>query len=373
MIRAGAVLAVSLIGVGVAATTAVAPRAHHDAILVAVEAPMSGEGSQDGLDQLRGVELAARQVNAQGGVLGRRVKVVRADDQGDPDLALPTFRHVARMNADALIGPYNSSVAVINLRSYSKARIIPVQMASTDATSGIGINVQPKTRQIAPVEFDWIQRTWAPRHVAILAGQSTFLAGQADRLQAALSGAGVAVTRIPITAGQDDYAAEVGQALASGADAVYVSTKIAEGVKIATLLAASASRPKCFLGFANQDPSVVEKAGIAVSQTCVFSGVPAPAVFPTAKAYVRDYRRAFGIEPATWGVFTYDSARLLFQGMRQAGTVNYAAVMKRLRRTVNFRGATGTITIDPVSGDRRKVAVAVLTVDDAGRFVLAPG
>jgi ABC-type branched-subunit amino acid transport system substrate-binding protein len=233
--------------------------------------------------------------------------------------------------------------------------------------------VQPKTRQIAPVEFDWIQRTWAPRHVAILAGQSTFLAGQADRLQAALSGAGVAVTRIPITAGQDDYAAEVGQALASGADAVYVSTKIAEGVKIATLLAASASRPRCFLGFANQDPSFVEKAGIAVSRTCVFSGVPAPTVFPTAKAYVRDYRRAFGIEPATWGVFTYDSARLLFQGMRQAGTVNYAAVMKRLRRTVNFRGATGTITIDPVSGDRRKVAVAVLTVDDAGRFVLAPG
>jgi len=373
MIRTACVAAVSLASLGVAATTAVAPRARHDAIIVAVEAPMSGEGAQDGLDQLRGVQLAAREVNAEGGVLGRRVKVVRADDEGDPDLALSTFRHVARVNADAVIGPYNSSVAVLNLRSYSKARIIPVQMASTDATSGIGINVQPKTRQIAPVEFAWIQRAWAPRNVAILAGQSTFLAGEADVMQQSLTAAGVAVTRIPITAGQDDYAAEVGEALASGASAVYVSTKIAEGVKIATLLAASASRPKCFLGFANQDPSFVEKAGIAVSQTCVFSGVPAPTVFPTAKAYVRDYRRAFGIEPATWGVFTYDSARILFKGMREAGSVDYAAVMKRLRRTTGFRGATGTITIDRVSGDRRKVAVSVLTVDGAGHFVLAPG
>jgi ABC-type branched-subunit amino acid transport system substrate-binding protein len=109
-----------------------------------------------------------------------------------------------------------------------------------------------------------------------------------------------------------------------------------------------------------------------VSQRCVFSGVAAPTQIPTAKAYVRDYRRAFGIEPATWGVFTYDSARVLFKAMREAGTVNYAAVMARLRHTTGFRGSTGTITIDPVSGDRRKVAATVLTVDDGGRFVLAP-
>ena len=372
MTRSLRILAASLAALGTTAATSLAAYPRHDAILVAVEAPMSGEGSQDGLDQLRGVELAARQANAQGGVLGRFIKVVRADDLGDPGKAMSTFRHVARMNADALIGPYNSSVAVINLPSYVKARIIPVQMASTDATSGIGINVQPKTRQIAPVEIDWITREWAPQRVAILAGQSTFLAGQADLMESALTKAGVGVTRIPITAGQDDYSAEVGQALASGANALYVSTKLAEGVKIATLLAGSGSEAKCFLGFANQDPSFVEKAGVPVSQRCVFSGVAAPTQMPTAKAYVRDYRRAFGIEPATWGVFTYDSARVLFKAMREAGTVNYAAVMRRLRHTSGFRGSTGTITIDPVSGDRRKVAATVLTVDDGGRFVLAP-
>lgn len=342
-------------------------------IVVAVEAPMSGVGREDGLDQLRGVELAARQVNAHGGVLGRKVLVIRADDEGEPGRALTTFRRVARARADAVIGPYNSSVAVINLPYYVRARIVPVQMASTDATSGIGVNVQPKTRQISPVEETFIERRFAPRSVAIMAGASTFLAGQADRLQAGLEADGVAVTRIPVEAGKGDYAAEVAQALSAAPQVVYVSTKVAEGAKIAALLQASGSPAKCFMGFANQDPAFVARAGIGVSRHCVFSGVPAPAAFPTAAGYVRDYRAAFRMEPATWGAFTYDSARLLFRAMQQAGTTAYGPVLARLRRTTGFHGATGTITINRRTGDRQKVAVRVLQVDARGAFVIAPG
>ena len=65
-------------------------------VVVAVEAPMSGQGREDGLDQLRGVELAARQANADGVSLGRNSLVIRAADQGMPGLALPTLRRVAR-------------------------------------------------------------------------------------------------------------------------------------------------------------------------------------------------------------------------------------------------------------------------------------
>lgn len=342
-------------------------------IVVAVEAPMSGVGRVDGLDQLRGVELAARQINAAGGVLGRRVLVIRADDRGEPRLALPTFRRVARARADAVIGPYNSSVAVINLPFYVRAGIVPVQMASTDATSGIGVNVQPKTRQIAPVEASFILRQWAPGSVAILAGASSFLAGQADLLEAALRRDGVVVTRYPVEPGKDDYGADVARALSTGPQVVYVSTKVAEGAKIAAALQASGSPAKCFMGFANQDPTFVAQAGVEVSRHCVFSGVPLPQATPTARDYVRDYRTAFRMEPAVWGAFTYDSARILFRAMREAGTTDYGPVLARLRSTTGFRGATGTISINRRTGDRTKVAVRVLSVNGRGAFVIAPG
>ena len=340
-------------------------------VVVAVEAPMSGEGREDGLDQLRGVELAARQANAEGGILGRKILVIRADDQGMPGLALPTFRRVARARADALIGPYNSSVGVINLPFYLRARIVPVQMTSTDATSGMGVNVQPKTRQISPVEVAFVRSTWQPARVAVLAGSSTFLAGEADGMQAGLQAGGVQVTRLPVEAGATDCAPIVAQALASSPDAIYISTKINEGICITRALVASGSPVKCLLGFANADPSFIARAGVELSRRCLFTGVPLPQAFPTARGYVRDYRAAFGMQPATWGSFTYDSARILFAAMRRAGTTAYRPVMRELKATRGFRGATGTITIDPRTGDRRDVAVKILRVTDAGRFAIA--
>ena len=340
-------------------------------VVVAVEAPMSGEGREDGLDQLRGVELAARQANADGGILGRKILVIRADDQGMPGLALPTFRRVARARADALVGPYNSSVGVINLPFYLRARIVPVQMTSTDATSGMGVNVQPKTRQISPVEVAFVRNTWKPARVAVLAGSSTFLAGEADGMQAGLQAGGVQVTRLPVEAGATECAPIVAQALAASPDAIYVSTKIHEGICITRALVASGNPAKCLLGFANADPSFIARAGVDLSRRCLFTGVPLPQAFPTARGYVRDYRAAFGMQPATWGSFTYDSARILFAAMRRAGTTAYRPVMRELKATRGFRGATGTITIDPRTGDRRDVAVKILRVTDAGRFAIA--
>ena len=65
--------------------------------------------------------------------------------------------------------------------------------------------------------------------VAIIAGTSSFLAGQADALQAELQAAGVQVTRISIERDLDDYSDAVAQAVASGADTLYVGTRTREG------------------------------------------------------------------------------------------------------------------------------------------------
>jgi branched-chain amino acid transport system substrate-binding protein len=367
---AAAALAASVLAIVPAASQA-RPWNPDRKVVIAVEAPMSGQGREDGLDQLRGVELAARQANAEGGILGREILVIRADDQGMPDLALPTFRRVARARADAVIGPYNSSVGVINLPWYLRARIVPVQMASTDATSGMGVNVQPKTRQISPVEVAYVRRAWRPNRVAILAGSSTFLAGEADGMQRSLEKTGVAVTRLPVAAGVTDCAPLVAEVLAQSPDGIYISTKINEGACITRALISSGSTVPCLLGFANTDPSFVARAGIPTSQRCVFSGVPLPQAFPTARQYVRDYQRAFGMQPLTWGSFTYDSAGILFAAMRRAGTTAYRPVMRELKATRGYRGATGTITIDPRTGDRREVAVKILRVDDSGGFAIA--
>lgn len=156
----------------------------------------------------------------------------------------------------------------------------------------------------------------------------------------------------------------------AGGGRVYVSTYFPEGVEIAKALAASGSTPRCLMGLANVDEGFVAKATLAEAQRCVFSGVPAATEMPSAMTYVRRYRATFGKAPSVWGSFTYDSARILFAAIDKAKSYRFAAVERELRGTKRFRGATGTITINPRTGYRATVPVSILQVDNRKKFVI---
>jgi branched-chain amino acid transport system substrate-binding protein len=167
------------------------------------------------------------------------------------------------------------------------------------------------------------------------------------------------------------YADRVTDALQSTPDLVYVSTYFPEGIQIAGALAETGSTPRCLMGLANVDNGFVAKSTLAEAQRCVFSGVPAATEMPSARTYVRRYRAAFGKKPGIWGSFTYDSAKILFAAIDRAKSYHFAAVERALRATEGYRGATGTVTIDPKTGYRTNVPVSILRVDSRKRFVIA--
>lgn len=363
-------IAAALLAAGVAAAPAVHAGDATD-LVIAVEVPLTGPQASNGKDMLRGVRLAARQANATGGVLGQRVRVVAIDDQADPDLARASVVAARKAKAVAVIGPYNSSVGVINLPLYLDAGIVPVHMTSTNDTDGEGVTVQPKNNQISPVEAAYVESVGA-RSVAMLVDPSTYTQGMANRLRSALTSQGVTVTSIPIVEGQSDYSAQVAQALQGAPDLVYVSTYYPEGARIAQSLATSKLPTRCLMGLANVDPDFVDQAGVAASQRCVFSGVPEAAQMPgaRAKAYVAAYTKAFGTKPGVWGIFTYDSARMLFARIAKARTTEFTQVLTSLQNVRDFAGATGTISIDPSTGNRIDVPVYILRVNDRGVFIV---
>jgi branched-chain amino acid transport system substrate-binding protein len=348
-------------------------------IKIAVEAPLSGSQSSNGLDMLRGVQLAVRQANAANGVLGRPVEIVRADDKGDRANAKRVARRVIESDPVAVIGPYNSSVGIVNLPIYLRNRIVPVHLTSTDDTKGEGVTIQPKNSQIAPVEERYVRRTGAKK-VTLLVDDTpngAFTVGMADRLQKRLKADRVAVTRISVKEVTDKveanyYASKVAEAIGTGPDLLYVSTYYPEGAKIAQALAAAGKSPNCLMGLANVDPGFVSSAGLAASQRCVFSGVPAASQLPSAKTFVRQYRSAFKKRPGVWGVFTYDSARILFAAIEKTGGTDFKRLQRSLDHTKGYRGQTGTTSIDPATGYRVKLPfLSILRVDARKNFVIA--
>jgi branched-chain amino acid transport system substrate-binding protein len=377
--RSARVLAVLVLGTAFATAMPSSPTAAAP-IKIAVEAPLTGSQSSNGRDMLRGVQLAARQANRRNGVLGRRIRIVRADDKGDSALAKKVARRAIRKNVAAVIGPYNSSVGIVNLPIYLRHRVVPVHLTSTDDTRGLGITIQPKNSQIAPLEESYVRSTGAKR-VTILVDDTpngAFTVGMADRLQQRLTAAGVTVNRISLVELANNpppgyYAAKVLQALLTFPDLVYVSTYYPEGAEIAKALALTPLGPRCLMGLANVDPGFVTAAGLGSSQRCVFSGVPAAPQLPSATRFVRQYREAFKVEPGVWGVFTYDSARILFRAIERTRGTGFKRLQRRLKRTRNYRGQTGTITIDRATGYRTELPfLQILRVDNASNFVITP-
>jgi branched-chain amino acid transport system substrate-binding protein len=343
------------------------------AIKVALEGPLTGEQASNGLDMLRGVQLAVNEANDKGGVLGRRVKLIEADDRADPSLAEAVARSVSELGAVAVIGRYNSSVGLKNLPLYVSLKVLPFHLTSTDETTGLGLTLQPKNSQISPVEISYIAAL-KPATVVMLVDPSAYTQSMADRLETGLVAKGVIVARVPILTGQADYASAVRAALDLGPQVVYASTYFPEGALIARALAAEARAGRdaaCFMGMANQDPAFITAAGIVDSRRCMFSGVPSPEQLPSAAAYVAAYRLRFpGTTPGVWGTFTYDSARMLFAAMEQAGTTDYDPVLATLRAAAAHAGATGPITMDPATGNRTDVPVRILRVTAEGGFAV---
>lgn len=363
-------LAVALLGAGCGGGGG-GDESSSEPIKIVVEGPISGDQAATGKDMANAARLAVDQANAAGGVLGRKIELIEGDDQADPAVGKRVAQQAVDDGAFAVIGPYNSSVGIENLKTYVDAGIIPIHLTSSAATDGLGYTVQPKDYQVAPVEAAAISGYVKARRVAIVYDTSSYTAGIADQLKTALENYGVKVVLYQsFAADKLDAAAVVKKIAAAKPDLFYVGTYFPEGGKIAKEADAQGLDATCLAGLANQDPKFVEIAGLHAAERCYSSGVPSPDQFAGATDYVTDYRQKFGVAPGTWGTFTYDSVDLLFSAVRAAGAWDADAVRAQLSKTTSYAGATGGITIVPKTGNRKVVPVVILDINQQGAYVV---
>jgi len=191
---------------------------------IGLEAPLSGSQSEVGTGMLRGAQLAAQELNASGGVLGRSVEIVSIDDKADPDAGVVAANAAVSSGLDAVVGPYNSGVGLKTLPIYLAAGLIPLRLTSSDQTAGLGYTLQPMTAQIAPVATTALTTWLKASSVALIVDSTTeYNKAAADAVTALLGKANVAVVVTEsIAPGAANYDAVVTKVLAAKPSVVYV-------------------------------------------------------------------------------------------------------------------------------------------------------
>jgi ABC-type branched-subunit amino acid transport system substrate-binding protein len=337
---------------------------------IGLEAPLSGDQKNLGAGMLDGAKLAAAQINARGGLLGRQVEIVPIDDAADPATGVTAAKAAIAAGLDGVVGPYNSGVGAQTLPLYLAAGITPIRLTSADSTAGLGFTLQPMTSQIAPVAADALEHWLDATKVAIVYDPTAlYTQTVATALQSKLQADGVTVTAFePIQPGEKDYSDAVTKVAATDPDVIYAATYYPEGGLIAKAVHAEKVKAKCVADYGSYDSAFVTTAGLAAARSCPVVGVPAPTDFPDAARFAAAYRKQFNKAPGTWSPYTYDSVNFLAYGVRRAGGFDATALTAALDKVNGWSGWTGYVIVEPGSGNREPATVVMTSTGANGQL-----
>lgn len=339
---------------------------------IGLQAPITGDLAQLGEGMLEGAQLAATEINEDGGVLGRNVEIVAIDDEGDPDAGTAAAEKAIDNGLDGVVGPYNSGVGLKTLPLFMDAGLVPVRLTSDDATNGMGVTLQPMTYQIAPVAAEAMSMWLKAKSVAIIYdGTEAYTKGVARNVRTELKKDGVDVVfDESIKPGASDYSDVVTDAGKSRADVVYLVTYFPEGGLIAKEMYDQKVGAKCLADYGAYDTGFIEAAGEAAAKACPVVGVPAPADFKESADHLAAFKAKFDTEPGTWSPYTYDSVKLLVDSAKAAGGFSQDKLSGKLSDVKDWTGWTGSVSINAENGTREPATLVVAATDGEGGFTV---
>jgi branched-chain amino acid transport system substrate-binding protein len=348
-------------------------------VRIGLEAPLTGSQASIGIGMLRGAVLAADQINAHGGIIGPNgqpgylIRIVKINDAADPATGVAAAKRAIASGLNGVIGPYNSGVGEKTLPLYLKAGLVPFRLTSANATSRLGVTLQPMTYQIAPVASQAMTKWLKAKSAAVIYDSTAaYTKAEAEAVMVRLRESGVRINGYRITPGLGNYTATVKKAAATRPSVIYSVAYYPEGGVIAKEIAANHVAARCLEDYAAYDQGYIGAAGTSAAKNCPVVGVPGPNVFRGSKAVVDQYEAAFHAAPGTWAPYTYDSVKLFAWGVKHTGSYNQSALLKTLSHVVGYQGWTGSITISAKTYDRTPATVVVTAVNARRQFAIDP-
>jgi branched-chain amino acid transport system substrate-binding protein len=282
-------------------------------VTIGVAGPITGPNAVFGEQMKRGAEMAIADVNAQGGVLGKKLALEIADDACDPRQAVAAANQLVGKKVVFVDGHYCSSSSIPASAVYNEAGILQITPASTnpaltdDAAKKGWTNVfRTCGRDDAQgkVAGTYLAQHYKGKAVAVIHDKSTYGKGLADETKKAMNAAGLNEAMYEaITQGDKDFSALVSKMKQANIEAIYFGGYQTE----AGLIVRQARDQGLKAQFIGGDALVTEefwKITGPAGEGTLMTFAPDPRKVPAAKAVV-DRFKAQGYDPEGYTLYTY--------------------------------------------------------------------
>ena len=198
---------------------------------------LSGTGATAGTNFDNGVKLAVKEINAAGGILGRKIEYVSMDTQSQPNVAKGLAQKAVDQNAYVVMGPVFSGSIIVSMAETKRAEIPNFtggEAASITQQGNPYIFRTSFTQTTAmPKVAKYIRDTIKAKNIAMIWINNEFGKGGRDAMQKALDAAGVKIVAdVSTDPAQVDFSGAVLKVKQANADAVFVYTTEEESARV---------------------------------------------------------------------------------------------------------------------------------------------
>lgn len=343
-------------------------------IVVGEVGAMTGPTATFGTSTHNGIVLAIEEINAAGGVKGKKIHLISLDDQGKPDeAAMVTTKLITQDKVVAILGEVASSVslAMAPIAQQYKVPMITPSSTNPDVTKkGDYIFrvcfIDPfQGTVMAKFAFD----TLKSKNVAVLRdikndysmGLSAIFVDKFKSL-----GGKIAIEQ-SYSAGDIDFKSQLTSIRAKKPDAIYIPGYYTDVGLIARQARELGLDVPLMGGDGWDSPKLKEIGGTAVNGSYFSNHYSAENQDPRVQEFLAKYKAKYNHTPDALAAMGYDAARVLAEAMERAPTLESKDLRDAIAATKDFSGVTGNITIDE-NRNAVKAAVVLKVTDDGFKY-----
>lgn len=342
-------------------------------IKIGVAGPHSGDLASYGIPTTKAAELVAADVNAKGGILGRKIELLIEDDVCKPEIATNTATKLLSAGVDVVLGHICSGATKAALGIYKNSDMICMSPSATNPGLTQSGDYPNFYRTIASddtqakLDVNFALNTLKLKKLAVVHDKGDYGKGFAEFAKKFLEESGKAeiVLYEGITPGAMDYSAIVQKIKRSEAEAVIYGGYHPEASKIVTQMRKKKMDTIFISDDGVKDETFIKVAG-EFAEGVYASGPKDTSKNPLNIAAVKAHKEKYKADPGAFFINAYSAMLALVNAIEKAGSTDYEAVSKALK-TEWVETPIGKIRFDE-RGDAIGAGFSVYQVQD-GKYV----
>ncbi len=331
-----------------------------DTIKVGANLEMTGGSASYGISSKNAIELAFKEINEKGGINGKQLELVVADNKSEAAEATNAMQKlVSQDNVVAVIGPNLSSSVIAASAINNSAKVLDIAPMATnpyvtvDQASGKTKDFNYRTCFIDPFQGT-VMAKFATAELGVgnaavlIDNSSDYAKGLAQFFKENFVKEGGAVTAEESYLQKDtDFKATLTKIKATNPDFLYVPGYYQEVGLIVKQARELGMNMPIAGGDGWDSAKMPEIAGAAALNNTYFSSLYSPEDSSDInKNFVAAYENAYGQKPDVFAALSYDSALLVAEAIKNAGSTEPAKISEAMAKINGFSGVSGSVTFD---------------------------